>query len=433
MKQISLIITTCSILLVNISFSQNDKVAGDKFNGDKVMGNKITIIQNIQKTIPLPADQSLLFFGFQLSDLRFDSAQSKQLIERCSSLNELCLNSIKDEKFYQKNKSRISDFMSEIFKLQQTSFKEAFVQKIKKDYNNTRKENFILSISTLKVTNDNDSAQTLLNYFDRTIYEAWKLDSTYFLSNLIKDNFYLLIDAFSKRLEKTNSTVEVDKLFKLINSFSEADFNPKWDNHITLKVSESLKKQFGDTKIFLGQLLLEGYKDFLISKGKFPKNPTSEDVRRVYKYIFPVSNEITLNRNILFAQITLLTQGDLICEQKLIDKIQSGWNWPEDEKRMNKIPFLMFNRSLIELKQGSQLGDTVLTLNKEYYSTRENIIKLFNYKYSIFSKIQRIDTKIENSIFNDPLLQLGQINSNHYNGCTLINHVYYQSLYSFPK
>lgn len=399
-------------------------------NGNTVTKN-VSIYQTIQKITVVPADQYLLFVGFQVADLRFDSIQTKQLRDKCSTLNNLCLNSVRDDKFYQKNKAKISDLINEIFKLQQNSFKEAFFAKAKKDYDNSIKENFLFSIATLKTTNDNDSAQVLLNYFDQTIYEAWNLDSTYFLSNLVSDNFNILIDAFSKRIEKTNSTTELDQLFKLCNSFIQAKFNPNWDYYISLKVSESLKGQYTTTKIFLGQLLLEGYKEYLTNKSKFPKKPTSDDVKKVYRHIFNVSNKSTLERDMLLAQITLLLQGDLICEHKLISKIQSGWNWSEDEKRLNKIPFLMFNRSLRELRNKSQIGESILTLDKEYYLTRELTIKSFNYKFNKFSTLQRINKEIDNSIFNDALLKLGQ--SKYYDNCNLIHSVYYPNLYNYEK
>lgn len=436
MKSIILIIFILSgkILLaqVKVDVSNSRDATVIIGNGNTVTNTKnLSIYQTIQKITIASPDQYLLFIGFQLSDYRFDSIQSKLLRDKCSLLNELCLSSVKDDKFYQKNKSKISDHITEIFKLQQSSFKEAFITKVKKDYDSTRKENFLLSISALKATSDNDSAQTLLNYFDHTIYDAWNVDSTYFLSNLIRNNFNILIDAFSKRLEKTNSTIEIDKLFKLINSFIESDFNPKWDSYISLKVSESLKGQFSSTKSFLGQLLLEGYKDFLSNKGKLPKKPTSDDVKKVYRYIFPVSDESTLERNMLLSQITLLLQGDLICEQKTINKIESGYNWAVDEKRLNKIPFLMFNRNLAQLKTESQIGDTILTLDKGYYTMREKAIKSFNYKFDKFSKLQRIDKDVENSIFNDTLLKLGQLK--YYDDCNLIDHVYYPNLYKYQK
>jgi len=419
------------IFITNATLSQTDVVSGDKVTGDKVMGNKIIIYQKIQKITQVQSDQSLLFLGFQYSELRFDSTQSKEMKEKYLTLNDLCLGSLKNNEYFIKNKAKISDLISEVLKLQQKSVKEAFAVKVKNDYDNTRKENFLLCISALKGTNDNDSAQALLNYFDHTIYDAWKVDSTYFLANLVLDNFNILIDAFSKRLEKTNSTTEVDKLFKLINSFIALDFNPKWDYYICLKVNEALKDQFGSTKLFLGQLLLEGYKDFLSSTGKLPSKPTSDDVKRVYRYIFPVSNENTLERNMLLSQVTLLVQGDLICEQKTINKINGGYNWAMDEKRINKIPFLMFNRSLTEIKNESQIGDTILTLNKEYYTMREKVIKSFNYKFDKFSRLQRIDNDVENSIFNDILLKLGQ--TKYYDNCNLINYVYYRNLYIYQK
>lgn len=399
-------------------------------NGNTVTKN-VSIYQTIQKITVVPADQYLLFLGFQLADLRFDTIHSNQLRDKCTTLNDLCLKSVRDNNFYQRNKALISNLINEIFKLQQNSFKEAFFVKAKKEYDSSRKENFLFSIASLKTTNDNDSVQTFLNYFDQTIYEAWNIDSTYFLSNLVRDNFTLLIDAFSKRIEKTNSITEVDKLFKLCNSFIQADFNPKWDYYISLKVSESLKGQYINAKSFLGQLLLEGYKEFLISKKKFPTKPTSDDVKRVYRYIFPVSDKSTLERDMLLAQIALLLQGDLKCEQQLINKIKSGWNWSMDEKRLNKIPFLMFNRTLNDLINKSQIGDSILTLDKDYYLTRERTIKSFNYKFNKFSTLQRIDTDIENSIFNDPLLKLGQ--PKYYDDCNLIDYVYYQNLYNYEK
>jgi len=432
MKKVAQVVILNFILVIG-SFAQDIKVDVKNSkdatviigNGNSVTNNKsIIIYQTIQKIIALPKDQSLLFLGFQLSDLRFDSTQSNELKEKYSILNELCLNSIKDDKFYSKNKIKISDLISDIFKLQQKSFKEAFVVKVQRNYDSSRKELFLINLAELKKVNDYDSAQSLLSYFDHTINEAWNVDSNYFLSNLVKENFNLLIDAFAKRIEKSNSSIEVDKLFQLMNSFIQAEnFNPKWDYYISLKVSEALKNQFNITKVYLGQLLLEGYKVFLLNKGKFPKKPKIDDVKQVYKYIFPVSDENTLERNVLLAQITLLLQGDLICGQEILDKIQSGWNWAEDVKRLNKIPFLMFKRTLPELKKESQVGDTILTLNNIYYTRRETTIKNFNYKFDKFSKLQRIDEHIGDSIFKDALLKIGK--DKYYDNCNLIRFIYY--------
>lgn len=101
-------------------------------SGDNVI-NKYVIYKTIYNNIKTEEDRSLLFLGFQIAELRWDSVQPKQLKERYTILHDLCINSLK-KGGYASNKAMIVETLNDIYKQQGRLFKEQFVKKSDKEY-----------------------------------------------------------------------------------------------------------------------------------------------------------------------------------------------------------------------------------------------------------------------------------------------------------
>jgi hypothetical protein len=312
----------------------------------------------------------------------------------------------------------------------------AQAQNIQPNYSssNTNKEvslKYLASLTELKNINDDNSAQLILTSLEQEIKEGINNDSASSGPNIVRNNLTSLIDAFAKRLEKSQSTVEVDKLFDLINAIiQKKEYDATFDRYIAYQVSEAINMQFNESKTYLGDLLLEGYKLYL-KDNELPEKPSREDVKSVYQYIIATSDEISLERNILLAQMRLLSKEALVCNEQSMDKIRIGKNWTANENRLNKIPFLMLNKNVDELIQQSALLDTTLDLSNDYYVKRQRTIKMFNYKLDKFAQLDRISRGDKDLIFDDPFLMLGTIKQ--YDGCPLIHYISRKDFYTFPN
>jgi hypothetical protein len=250
MKKISIAIIC--ILWINTGFSQNDKVSGDKVSGDKVMGNKVIIYNKVQNTTTVEDDKFRLFVGFKLSELRTDSTQPVELIEKYTSLYKFCLNSTQDNKYYLKNKNAISDLISKILELQQKPFRSTFVLKAKEEYKDAKKEYansyqkaiLLINKTTMEYNGDKATqAKFLMRHveiFGKITEKEAKLDTNY-------------LKLFSNRIKFTK--VQVRKYLQT-NTITEAEVGGNLDSSVS-----SIKLN--------GKQIFAKY--FVIHDGSFPE------------------------------------------------------------------------------------------------------------------------------------------------------------------
>ena len=393
--------------------------------------DNIKYYQTIHTNFKAEEDRSTLFLTLWVANLSNNTTQTEEAKARCVTLSELCQNSIKDAAFYNHNKEMITELVNSILIQQPPLFKEKFIFEVNDEYNRAKHQKYLKILTEFKLVTSIDSANSLMNDIENELAESRDKDSIEFISLMVNENLNSLVYGLAARLQKSRSIDEINRLFELTNLLIDRAYNPELEKEIAYTISEALKPGFLKLQNSLGELLLVGYGKFLTKHGKIPVNPSQEDVRTVYENIISTSNQITLNRNILFAQTNLLEKGILTCNTMDVARVQRGWSWASNDDRLNIIPFVMLNKSKEEIIQESKSGQSGLDPNSDYHAQRKKDIELFNYKFDKFSGIRRISRSNKPLIFDDPLLKLDE--GQTYNGCRLIHFVAREGLYKFPS
>lgn len=393
--------------------------------------DNLTIYQTLLNHISSEPDREFLFTAIRSSELRQSPSHHADFKDKLQAVYEMAIKSASDSIYFSSHKQAIADVLNTAWVYQDRETRSVTEQKAKDDYNRFRHDRFQQTLTELKTAKTDAAAKPLFDYLRNELNAGRTKDTTTFISIVVKDNLVPLVELFTTRLQKTESTAEIDNLLELINSIIRDPYDTNSERYIAYRVSEALKPGFTESQKYLGDLLTEGYKKVISERKKIPASPTREDVVGVYEFIISSSDGVSLERNVLLSQIQLLNIGTLSCSVPKIGKVERGWDWSANIDRQNKIPFLMLNKDIKQIVSESSLGETALANTDAFYLDREKSIKLFSYKFNKFSQLLRISRGYRDLIFDDPMLNIDA--SNPYGPCKMIHHVMREDFIKFPN
>ena len=387
----------CAILLSCSVVAQSPSILQTNKDGDNVAGNKNvttinqkidqtihkTIVNNYNKFISAPEDRDLVNLAM---DLVVDQPKGLDATvqARFKRLDSLCYVSASKDA-YVKNKEFISYEVRYIFSRVGSQL-SARIDSLKQAFDQGRRdwsEHLLDSIAHSSSSDMNElvgyvAEQVRLSY-DST---GLRIDETW------SDLATFLTVAVKVRMEETTSSIELEHLLKLR---SEVGWEP---------ILSGLRADFDSCSAYVGDLLLEGYKNYLL-KGKLSKRGERKDVEEVYAFVLLVADDADMQPLMAMAQTSLLQRGVMVCDTEWLLKTKY-WQFNRKGVLWN-LPFRTLKSDLAMLKIMSPVAGQPFVASGPVYNKRRDRLKNFQSKFKMVAQAFGFGST-EGTVLSDPIL-----------------------------